>query len=148
MRPPVLVLGVVGLVLVWLDRRRRALGRARHPVALLAGGIVAFVGSAIAVGTVQQRYLTLPAVAICLFAAHALLGFRDRAGALARALAHGRDRRRRPRRAGGAVLLPGIVRRLTDELHFVRDAHDQMTTLVARARRARLSPDRHAHLPG
>ncbi len=29
------------------------------------------------------------------------------------------------------MLLPGIVRRLTDELRFVRDAHDQLTTLSA-----------------
>ncbi len=62
-RPPVLLLGVVG------PRARLArpppprATRARRPAALLAGGIVAFVGSAIAVGTVQQRYLTLPAVA-------------------------------------------------------------------------------------
>jgi hypothetical protein len=130
-RPPILVLGVVGLVLVWLDRRRRALRELVVPLALLVGGIVAFVGSAIAVGTVQQRYLTLPAVAICLFAAHALLGFRDRKGPFAARWRTGAIAVAVLGVLGGAVLLPGIVRRLTDELRFVRDSHDQLTTLSA-----------------
>lgn len=130
-RPPVLALGAVGLGLAWVERRERPLSRLAVPLALLGGGALAFVGSAVAVGTVQQRYLTLPAVAVCLFAAHALLGFRDRPDPA-------RARWRRGSLVVGGlgvlaalVLLPGIVTRLRDELRIVRDGHDQLVAIAA-----------------
>ena len=144
-RPPILLLGGVGLVTVWLDRRRRALRELVVPLALLVGGIVAFVGSAVAVGTVQQRYLTLPAVAVCLFAAHALLGFRDRTGRFA-PLAHGRDRRHRPRGARRRRA-PARDRAPPDRRAALRARRARSADhVVGRARRARLPPDRPSHL--
>jgi hypothetical protein len=123
-RPPVLVLGVAGAVLAVRTRGWRATA---VPLALLLGGVAVFVGNALVGLSAQSRYLTVPAMATCVFAAYALLGWRELAG---------RDPWRARWRLGagavvaasvvaGLVLLPGSVAKLTRELRFVRQVHDQ-----------------------
>ena len=94
-RPPVAAAAVVGAVLAW---RLRA-GRALHvPAALFAAGTFTFVASALAGLSVLPRYLTVPAVAVCLLAGYGLLGFTTLArGRDADAVGARRDRPRRPR---------------------------------------------------
>ncbi len=135
LRPPVLVLGVLGVGLaLWRGRARppRALG---VPLALLAVGIAAFVAGAVLALTAQQRYLTVPAVALGLFAAHALLGFRDEApGAVRTWWARGAAGAAVLALVAGVVLLPGTAGRLRTELRFVRDSHSALAAVLAVAR--------------
>ena len=117
-RLPVALLAVPGLVLAW-----RVLGLAalRVPLALFAAGVITFVGTGALGLSILPRYLTVPAVALCLFAGYALLGFTalERDASLAAALAAGlggrdggrRDRPDHPRavadqRARGGPLHP------------------------------------------
>jgi hypothetical protein len=130
-RAPVLVLGVLGVVLAL---RRRGARRLAVPLVLLGLGIAAFVVVGVVVGTSERRYLTVPALAVCLFAAHAVLGFRD--------LAPDDPWRRRWRALTAAgvvagvaavvVLVPGPAGRLRSELRFVRDSHDELVSLLRR----------------
>jgi uncharacterized membrane protein len=130
-RAPVLALGVVGVALAVRRRGARTLA---VPLVLLGLGIVAFVAVGVVVGTSERRYLTVPAVAVCLFAAHAVLGFRD--------LAPSDPWRRRWRAlsvagvlagaVAAAALVPGPAGRLRAELRFVRDSHDELVSLLRR----------------
>ena len=43
--------------------------------ALFAAGVITFVGTGVLGLSILPRYLTVPAVALCLFAGYALLGF-------------------------------------------------------------------------
>ena len=127
LRPPVALMAVAGLVLVW-----RRLGP-RHlavPLALLAAGVVTFVGTGVAGLSILPRYLTVPTVALTLFAGYALAGFTT--------LPHGRARRLWT--AGAAVLLAGgvafavvrahVVDRLTTELAFIEGTHADLVAVL------------------
>jgi hypothetical protein len=127
-RPPVALLGAAGVVLAV---RRWGWRQMAVPLALLATGVVTFVGTGIAGLSILLRYLTVPAVALCLFAGYALLGFTTL-------------ERRDPRRvlwmrgaAAAAVL--GLVfvvikaptlNKLRDELTFVHSAHDDLVAIL------------------
>jgi hypothetical protein len=126
--PPVLVLGVGGVALAaW---RRQA--RAWIPGAAIAVGIVAWLAGGVLSGAAERRYLLVPALGLCLFAAHLVLGFRDEpAGGLARWWRRGALAAAALAVVGVAVLLPGRVRNVTDELAFVRHAHDDLETVLA-----------------
>ena len=71
--------------------------RCAVPLALFAAGVITFVGTGALGLSILPRYLTVPAIALCLFAGYALLGFTD-AGARAsgRCGCGARARRRRP----------------------------------------------------
>ena len=71
-RPPVALAGVVGLVLAV---RRFGVARMAVPIALLGAGALTFVATGIAGLSIIQRYLTVPAVALCVLAGYAVLGF-------------------------------------------------------------------------
>ena len=66
------VLAPIGVVLAWRMLGWRAL---RVPLALFAAGVITFVGTGVLGLSILPRYLTVPAVALCLFAGYALLGF-------------------------------------------------------------------------
>jgi hypothetical protein len=156
-RPPVAVLGVLGLVLAW---RRPGPLAMRVPLALFAAGVATFVGTGILGLSILPRYLTVPAVALCLFAGHALGGFTT--------LAPDDPLRRRWARASGAGALLGVVvlaalapslGRISEELSFLRASHDSLVALLddGRVRAAmrcgpltfpnyRLVPDSRWHL--
>jgi hypothetical protein len=156
-RPPVAALAVAGLVLAW---RRPGWRAARVPLALFAAGVATFVGTGALGLSILPRYLTVPAVALCLLAGHALLGFTT--------LAARDPLRRRWARASAAAAVLGVAAlallapslgRISDELRFIRDSHDDLVALlddrrVAGARRCgpvtfptyRLVPDTRWHL--
>ena len=91
-RPPVAAAGVIGLVLAV---RRFGWARMAVPLALVGAGALTFVGTGIAGLSIIQRYLTVPAVALCVLAGYALLGFTTlAAGPVAGALARGGGGRR------------------------------------------------------
>lgn len=138
LRPPVLALGVLGVGLAVWGRGARALA---VPLALLAVGTVTFVAGAVLALTAQQRYLTVPAVALGLFAAHALLGFRDVAPGAGRTWwARGATAAAGLALAAGLVLLPGTFDRLRTELRFVRDSHRELSAVVTTGRVRRCEP--------
>jgi hypothetical protein len=128
-RPPVLVLGGIGAVVaVW----RRGWREMAVPLALLLGGVAIFVTFALVGLSAQSRYLTVPAMATCVFGAYALLGWLDLPSVEV-------WRRRWQLGAGvvvlgsviaGAFLLPGSVRKLRDEVDFVRTVHDDELALL------------------
>jgi hypothetical protein len=74
-RPPVAILGAAGALLAWRLLGWRAI---RVPLALFAAGVITFVGTGALGLSILPRYLTVPAVALCLFAGYALLGFTER----------------------------------------------------------------------
>jgi hypothetical protein len=156
-RPPVAVLAVVGVALaLWRPGWRAA----RVPLALLVAGVVTFVGTGIVGLAILPRYLTVPSVAMCVFAGYALAGFT--------ALPAGGPRRRLWARASaaaaalgvvGLVLLAPTLANVRDELRFIRATHDGLVGLlddpaVRRARACgpltfptyRLVPDARWHL--
>jgi hypothetical protein len=157
-RPPVAVLAPIGALLAW-----RLLGwrRMRVPLALFAAGVITFVGTGALGLSILPRYLTVPAVALCLFAGYALLGFS--------ALEPGHPWRRRWAQGSAAatvagaigliVLAPSITN-VREEIRFIRATHDSLiATLddpaVRQAMRCgtltfptyRLVPDAKWHLP-
>ena len=130
-RPPVALAGLAGLVLAL---RRFGPRRMAVPLALAGTGMLTFVAIGIAGLSLIPRYLTLPAVALCVFAGYALLGFTT--------LAPGATRDRW-RRLSVAALVGGIAflafkassfARLHDELRFIERTHDELTALLAEPR--------------
>ncbi len=129
-RAPVLALAVTGAALALVRDRSRRLAA---PLALGGAGLLAFVIAGVLAGTAEPRYLTVPAVAVCVFAAHALLGWRE---------VPRRERRlRAPWRGGAAaailagfvglvLTLPGSFERMRDQLRFLRDSHDDLAGLL------------------
>ena len=128
-RTPVALLGLLGVGLAWwrLGPRRIAV-----PLALLLAGSVTFVFAGLAGFSLIQRYLTVPAAALCLFAGYALVGFTT--------LPRG-DRFRRPwTRAAAVVGAVGVVTavvlaatsvgRVRTELRFVRQSHDDLVAIL------------------
>jgi hypothetical protein len=128
-RAPIALLGLVGLGLAWWRHGPR---RIAVPLALLLAGSLTFVFAGLAGFSLIQRYLTVPAAALCLFAGYALVGFttlpRD-------------DRLRRPwTRAAAVVGALGVVAavvlaatsvgRVRTELRFVRQSHDDLVAIL------------------
>lgn len=72
-REPVALLGALGMSLAW---RRRVEGTA-VVWALFAAGAITFVGTGVAGLSILPRYLTVPAVALCLFAGYAAVAAWD-----------------------------------------------------------------------
>ena len=133
-RPPVALAGVIGMVLaVWLSPRppRRAL---HVPFALFGAGALTFVGTGVAGLSIIPRYLTVPSIALCLFAGFCVLGFVERS----REGTDGVVRRRWARvMVAGAVL--GVVfvaarftviDNLFTELRYIRSTHQTLVALL------------------
>jgi len=128
-RPPVALAGLLGIVLAL-----RLLGRRRLvvPLVLLVAGVVTFVGTGLAGLSILPRYLTVPVVALCLFAGYAVAGFTT--------LPDGHPWRARWRNGAlcavaiGAtflvVQLPSFGR-LADELTFVQGINRDLEALLA-----------------
>ena len=72
-RPPVALAGVAGLVLAL---RRFGWRPMLVPLALLGAGALTFVALGVAGLSLIPRYLTVPAVVLCLLAGYAVMGFR------------------------------------------------------------------------
>ncbi|MDA0183522.1 glycosyltransferase family 39 protein [Solirubrobacter phytolaccae] len=125
-RPPVALLAPIGAYLAW-----RFIGwrRLLVPAALLAGGIITFVGTGILGLSILPRYLTVPAIAMCLFAGYALLGFTE---------AEGRVRALWLRTSAGAAVVGAIgmlilapsLTNVTEEMRFIRATHDSLVALL------------------
>jgi hypothetical protein len=157
-RPPVALLAPIGAVLAW-----RLLGwrRMRVPLALFAAGVITFVGTGALGLSILPRYLTVPAVALCLFAGYALVGFT--------ALAPDHPWRRRWAQGSaaatvlgaiGLIILAPSITNVREEVRFIRATHDSLiATLDDPAVREhlrcgtltfptyRLVPDAKWHLP-
>ena len=130
-RPPVALAGVVGL---GLAVRRLGWRRMAVPLALAGTGVVTFVAIGIAGLSLIPRYLTVPAVALCVLAGYAVLGFTT--------LDPGAERERWRRLAIGALAV-GVAflavkassfQRLHDELRFIDRTHDELAGLLAQPR--------------
>jgi hypothetical protein len=128
-RAPVFAAALLGAVLVFRARGRL---RALHvPVALFGAGTVTFVGSGVAGLSILPRYLTVPAVALCLLAGYTVLGFTT--------LAPGPARTRWARAAAGAavvgvaflVLKAGSFAALARELRFIDRTHRAVVATAA-----------------
>ncbi len=130
-RPPVALAGVVGLVLAV---RRFGIARMAVPIALLGAGALTFVATGIAGLAIIQRYLTVPAVALCVLAGYAVLGFTT--------LEPGVWRTRWRAAAGGALVLGAVFlvvkassfAGLRGELRFIGATHDELSALLAQPR--------------
>ena len=121
-RPPVALLAPVGVALaVW----QLGWNAIRVPLALFLAGVITFVGTGILGLSILPRYLTVPSVAICLFAGYALLGFTEltdrrrvvwaRASAAAAVLG-----------AIGLIILAPSLTNVREELRFIRATHDSL----------------------
>jgi 4-amino-4-deoxy-L-arabinose transferase-like glycosyltransferase len=123
-RPPVAVLAPVGGVLAW-----RLLGweRMRVPLALFAAGVITFVGTGALGLSILPRYLTVPAVALCLFAGFALVGFTalDRTHPWRRRWAQGSAAATAVGAIGLIILAPSLTN-VREELRFIRATHDSL----------------------
>ncbi len=158
-RPPVAVLALAGALLGWRVLGWRAL---RVPLALFAAGVITFVGTGVLGLSILPRYLTVPSVALCVFAGYALAGFSALAadhpwrrtwmrGSIAAAVVGA---------VGLAILAPSLTN-VRAEVRLIRDTHDSLTALlddprVVAARRCgtltfptyRLVPDARWHADG
>jgi hypothetical protein len=115
-------------VLAW-----RVLGLAalRVPLALFAAGVITFVGTGALGLSILPRYLTVPAIALCLFAGYALLGFAAlerehpwrslwmRASAAATVVG-----------AIGLIVLSPSLTNVREEVRFIRATHDSLVALL------------------
>ena len=127
-RPPVALLAPAGALLA-----ARVLGwtAIRVPLALFAAGVITFVGTGVLGLSILPRYLTVPAVALCLFAGYALAGFT----ALAREHPWRRWWARGSAAAtvvgaiGLAVLAPSLAN-VREEVRFIRATHDSLVALL------------------
>jgi hypothetical protein len=130
-RPPVALAGVIGLVLAL---RRFGVRRLAIPLGLLGAGVLTFVAIGVAGLSLIPRYLTVPAVALCVLAGYAVMGFAT--------LEPGPERTRWRAAALGALGV-GIVfvvvkassfGALRAELRFIERTHDEVSGLVAEPR--------------
>lgn len=146
-RPPVALAGVVGLGLaLWVARNRDArlparlplvggMGlpavRALHvPVALLLAGTITFCLTGAAGLSVLPRYLTVPVVAVCLFAGYAVAVFARDRRLLAAMVVVG---------LAFLGLKAGSFTKLHNELSFIRTTHRDLAAVLddPRVQRAR-----------
>ena len=130
-RPPVALAGVVGL---GLALRRFGARRLAIPLGLLGAGVLTFVAIGVAGLSLIPRYLTVPAVALCVLAGYAVMGFAT--------LQPGPERTRWRRAAIGAlgvgvvflVVKAGSFGALGSELRFIERTHDEVSGLLAQQR--------------
>jgi hypothetical protein len=156
-RPPVALLAPIGVALAAWQLGWNAI---RVPLALFAAGVITFVGTGALGLSILPRYLTVPAVALCLFAGYALLGFTELSS----------DPRRLWARASAAAAVLGAIglialapslTNVREEARFIRATHDSLVALlddpaVREAMRCgtltfptyRLVPDARWHLEG
>jgi len=121
-RPPVFAAALLGAVVAY--RARDRLHALHVPLALFGAGTITFVATGAGGLSILPRYLTVPAVALCLLAGYAVLGFTT--------LAPGRARTRWRRGAAGAalvgvaflVLKAGSFAALARELRFIDRTHE------------------------
>ena len=101
------------------------------PLALFAAGVITFVGTGALGLSILPRYLTVPAVALCLFAGYALLGFT--------ALAREHPWRRRWQQGSaaatvvggiGLIILAPSITNVREEVRFIRATHDSLVALL------------------
>lgn len=127
-RPPVALAALGGIALGWRLRGLRAM---TVPLALFGAGVLTFVATAVAGLSVLPRYLTIPAVALCVFAGYGVAGFTtlEAGSALRRTWTRGL--------AGlavvGAVFVvvkAPVLGRLVTELRFTRDTHTELVALL------------------
>jgi hypothetical protein len=157
-RLPVALLAVPGFVLAWRVAGLRAL---RVPLALFAAGVITFVGTGALGLSILPRYLTVPAVALCLFAGYALLGFTalDATHPWRRRWAQGSAAATVVGAIGLVILAPSLTN-VREEVRFIRATHDSLIALLddPAVREAmacgtltfptyRLVPDARWHLP-
>ena len=128
-RPPVALAGVAGLVLAV---RRFGVRPMAVPLALAGAGALTFAAAGVAGLSILPRYLTVPAVALCVFAGYAVMGWTT--------LPPGAGTRERWRRAAFGALAVGaaflVVKAssfaaLRDELRFIERTHAEVGGLVA-----------------
>ncbi len=128
LRPPVFLAALAGLALA----ARRQAGRSIHvPLALLGAGTIAFVLSGAAGLSILPRYLTVPAIALSVFAGYAIAGWVQLPSS---------DRVRRPWATGVAVLAVlgvgfvvariSVIDRFTAELRFIRGTHQSLVAIL------------------
>lgn len=130
-RPPVALAGVIGL---GLALHRFGARRMAIPLGLLGSGVVTFVAIGAAELSLIPRYLTVPAVALCVLAGYAIMGFTT--------LQPGTQRRRWRAAAIGAlglgvvflVVKAGSFGTLRAELRFIERTHDELSGLLAEPR--------------
>jgi hypothetical protein len=130
-RPPVALAGVIGVVLAWRRFGARALA---VPLGLLGAGVLTFVAIGVAGLALIPRYLTVPAVALCVLAGYAVMGFAT--------LPPGPGRTRWRAAAIGAfgvgvaflVVKAGSFGALRGELRFIERTHEQVSGLLAQPR--------------
>ena len=130
-RPPIALAGVAGLALAL---RRFGWRPMVVPLALLGAGALTFAALGVAGLSLIPRYLTVPAVVLCLLAGYAVLGFRT--------LEPG-PVRERWRRASFAALAIGVAfvvvkassfAALRSELRFIERTHDELSGMLAEPR--------------
>ena len=141
LRLPVALAALAGVVLVALGIPRPPARSLHVPLALLGAGILAFVITGAAGLSILPRYLTVPVIALTLFAGEAIAGWTT--------LPRG-GRERRGWGLGVVVLAligvvfvvakVGVVHRFTAELRFITGVHDDLAATlhdpaVQRARR-------------
>jgi hypothetical protein len=127
-RPPVALAALAGAVLAW---RLWAARSAHVLLALFGAGVVTFVGTGIAGLSILPRYLTVPAVALCVLAGYGVLGFTTLPA---------RHPWRQPWRWGAicalvlglafVVVRADVFGRLGAELRFIRGAHDDLAAIL------------------
>jgi len=127
-RPPVALAGVAGLVLALRRFGPRAMA---IPLGLLGAGVLTFVAIGVAGLSLIPRYLTVPAVALCVLGGYAVMGFAT--------LEPGPPRTRWRAAAIGAlgiglvflVVKAGSFGALRSELRFIERTHDEVSGLLA-----------------
>ena len=130
-RPPVALAGAIGL---GLALRRFGVRRLAIPLALLGAGLLTFVAIGVAGLSLIPRYLTVPAVTLCVLGGYAVMGFTT--------LEPGRDRTRWRSAAVGALAVgvaflavkAGSFGALRSELRFIERTHDEVSGLVGEPR--------------
>ena len=126
-RPPVALAGLIGL---GLALRRLGARRLAIPLAMLGAGVLTFVAIGIAGLSLIPRYLTVPAVALCVLGGYAVMGFAT--------LEPGPERTRWRAAAFGAVAVgaaflvvkAGSFGALRSELRFIDRTHDELSGLL------------------
>jgi len=123
-RPPVALLGVLGAVLAVRRYGARAMA---VPLALVAAGVITFVGTGVAGLSILPRYLTVPAVSLCLFAGFALVGFAslERSHPWRRRWAQGSAAATVVGAIGLIILAPSLTN-VREEIRFIRATHDSL----------------------